>query len=323
VTSEPTNGNASPSDAGTWPQLNLPGATGLLIDQQIRDAMATGQLVRNGIDDNAKYACYELRIGDRIEELVMDNSGDEQQDIYRSKHIPEDGVFKIVPGQTFKIFAMETLNMPSDVTAFALPVGNLYKLGLHPETTFADPGFQNEFYITVCNYSPRIVKLKVGEPLARLFFFHLNSIPARRHSGNPRPMPPSVERVPRRTPEELAALQELDLIGSVLSSVDPPHYEHAFVTQRVAVEHRKDVERQLASLRSDQTQSRWVIALLGVVILTTATVVTWTWIAGERPSLAESLSASFIFTIIMTCVQWGIPKLRSWLKGRRDEDKGN
>lgn len=323
MTTEPTNGNAASSDPGSWPQLNLADATGLLIDRQIVDAMATGQLVRDGIEQNAKYACYELRIGDRIEELVMDNHGDKQQDIYRSKHIPDDGVFRIVPGQTFKIFAKETLSIPPYVTAFAFPVGNLYKLGLHPETTFADPGFQNEFYITVCNYSPRIVKLQVGEPLARLFFFRLSATPARRHSGSPRPMPPSVERVPRRSAEQLAKLQELDLIGSVLSSVDPPHYEHAFVTQKVAVEHRRDTERQLALLRSDQIQSRWVIALLGVVILTTATVVIWTWIAGERPSLAEGLLSGFIHMIIMACVQWGIPKMRSWLKGRRDNVAGS
>jgi deoxycytidine triphosphate deaminase len=317
VTTEPTNGNAGPSDPGTWPQLNLPGATGLLIDQQIKDAMATGQLVRNGIDENAKYACYELRIGDRIEELVMDNNGDEQQDIYRSKHIPEDGVFKIIPGQTFKIFAKETLNMPSNVTAFAFPVGNLYKLGVHPETTFADPGFQNEFYITVCNYSPRIVKLKVGEPLARLFFFHLNATPARRHSGNPRPMPPSVERVPRRTPEELAALQELDLIGTVLSSVDPPHYEHAFVTQRVAVEHRKQVEDELNALRKEQVLFRSLIAVLGLTIASIAGVMIWEWTAGRWPSLVEGVGVSVVSALILAGLGWLLARVIGWLSGKR------
>lgn len=317
MTTEPTNGNAAPSDPGTWPQLNLPGATGLLIDQQIKDAMATGQLVRNGIDENAKYACYELRIGDRIEELVMDNNGDEQQDIYRSKHIPEDGVFKIIPGQTFKIFAKETLNMPSNVTAFAFPVGNLYKLGVHPETTFADPGFQNEFYITVCNYSPRIVKLKVGEPLARLFFFHLNATPARRHSGNPRPMPPSVERVPRRTPEELAALQELDLIGSVLSSVDPPHYEHAFVTQRVAVEHRKQVEDELNALRKEQVLFRSLIAVLGLTIASIAGVMIWEWTAGRWPSLVEGVGVSVVSALILAGLGWLLARVIGWLSGKR------
>lgn len=279
--------------------------------------MATGQLVRNGIDENAKYACYELRIGDRIEELVMDNNGDEQQDIYRSKHIPEDGVFKIIPGQTFKIFAKETLNMPSNVTAFAFPVGNLYKLGVHPETTFADPGFQNEFYITVCNYSPRIVKLKVGEPLARLFFFHLNATPARRHSGNPRPMPPSVERVPRRTPEELAALQELDLIGSVLSSVDPPHYEHAFVTQRVAVEHRKQVEDELNALRKEQVLFRSLIAVLGLTIASIAGVMIWEWTAGRWPSLVEGVGVSVVSALILAGLGWLLARVIGWLSGKR------
>jgi deoxycytidine triphosphate deaminase len=279
--------------------------------------MATGQLVRNGIDENAKYACYELRIGDRIEELVMDNNGDEQQDIYRSKHIPEDGVFKIIPGQTFKIFAKETLNMPSNVTAFAFPVGNLYKLGVHPETTFADPGFQNEFYITVCNYSPRIVKLKVGEPLARLFFFHLNATPARRHSGNPRPMPPSVERVPRRTPEELAALQELDLIGTVLSSVDPPHYEHAFVTQRVAVEHRKQVEDELNALRKEQVLFRSLIAVLGLTIASIAGVMIWEWTAGRWPSLVEGVGVSVVSALILAGLGWLLARVIGWLSGKR------
>lgn len=310
------DGNTASRDAKDWPQLDLPDATGLLIDQQIKTAMSTGQLIVNGVDDNAKYACYELRIGDRIEELVMDNNGDEQQDIYRSKHIPEDGIFKITPGQTFKIFAKETLNMPSDVTAFAIPVGNLYKLGLHPETTFADPGFQNEFYITVCNYSPRIVKLKVGEPLARLFFFRLNAIPERRHSGNPRPMPPSVERVPRRTAEELAKLQEMELIGSVLNLVDPPHYEHAFVTQRVAIEHRKAVEDQLDVLRREQLLARSLFVVLGLAIATTLGVTIWEWAFGRWPSFIETVGVSVVSTALLGGTGWGLARLVRWLSGK-------
>jgi deoxycytidine triphosphate deaminase len=221
----------------------------VLVDHQILAAIRNGQLIANEADQNsAKYACYELRIGSKVQQLVTEGTGFTEGDLYREKAIPDSGIFTIQPGETFKIFAKEQLYMPADVFAISIPVGNLYKLGLNPETTFADPGFVGDFYITVCNYSARVVKLTVGDPLARLFIFHLAQRPERIHDGRPRNLPPSIERVKRPSDQELIDKGESALLREILTEVDPPHYEHAFVTYRIVSLHRAAANSRIAEI---------------------------------------------------------------------------
>jgi hypothetical protein len=50
----------------TWPSLAPDASTTqeVLVDRQIRAAIAKGQLISNGsVEESSKYACYGLRIG--------------------------------------------------------------------------------------------------------------------------------------------------------------------------------------------------------------------------------------------------------------------
>jgi deoxycytidine triphosphate deaminase len=283
-----------------WPRLeaNVNWQSGFLIDEEIKRAMANNQLVRNGDAQRARYASYELRIGPNVQQLVMDDNGQPNRDIYRAKHIPEDETFVIQPGETFKIYAVESIMMPANVLAFAIPVGIMYKLGLNPETTFADPGFEGDFYITICNYSPRVVRLKVGDPLARVFFFKLRERPDIIHESRPREMPPAVERVPRPSAEELEAVGELAVLTNVLGCVDPPHYQHAFVTNRVISVQRRQMEDELAQLRRQLRVVRWVVLGLGVAVVCMLVVFGYRAAAGRWPTLTEGTIASLLATAI-------------------------
>jgi deoxycytidine triphosphate deaminase len=235
-----------------WPKLaaGTKDCVGVLLDREITEAMRRGQLIaQDGDAKAAKYACYELHIGRKVHQLVMDDMPGPLSDLYRVKNIPADGIFHINPDETFTIYAAEQFFMPADVFAITIPVGNMYRLGINPATSFVDPGFSGPFYLTVCNYSTRIVKLRVGDPLARVFFFRLPDRPTQIYDTDPREVPPLVARVERPDLEKLLERGEAAVIAQVMKDVDPPHYEHAFVTERMLSHHRMAIDTQLVKLR--------------------------------------------------------------------------
>jgi len=75
-----------------WPNLaNVNSAReGALVDEEIRLAMEKGQLINDGNGTQAKYACYELRIGTNVQQLVLDRKPGARNDLYRVKEIPEN-----------------------------------------------------------------------------------------------------------------------------------------------------------------------------------------------------------------------------------------
>ncbi len=219
------------------PNINKPGCQtlnadiplGFLTDAHIRRALGSELLLQNADPSHAKYATYELSIGTPVKQLVPPERGTVTKDLYRERLVGDDNLITIMPGETFVLHSRELVNMPANVLAFAIPVGNMYRLGLNPETTFIDPGYAGKFYMTVCNYSSSIVTLKVGEPLSRLFFCKLNERPERIHDGPPRDVAPSVQKVPLPTAAELK--DEMRVISDVVQLVDPPHYQHAIITR--------------------------------------------------------------------------------------------
>lgn len=269
----------------SWPVL--PGATGFLCDAEIVQAMKDGQLITDGVLERAKYACYELVIGDRVEQLTTP-SADGSGDLYVGKDLSHDTLV-LNPGETFKVYAAEKLNMPANVFALSVPVGIMYKLGLNPETTFADPGFQAPFFVTLCNYSSRVVKLKVGEPLARLFFCRLADRPERIHEGSPREIRRSIERVSRPSAGDLETIREEELLRSVMENVDPPHYQHAYVTNRLVGHHRREVDTELAELARRLAIVTIAVAVVGIPSLCVVAIAISAFIKSAWPSLWDSI----------------------------------
>lgn len=305
-----------------WPKLDvtIKKDPGFLLDSQIANAIDKGRLLTDATKDGAKYACYELHIGRKVEQLVLDSHPGQQGDLYRGKIIGDDGAFFINPGETFKLYAAESLNIPADVFALAVPVGNMYKLGLNPETTFADPGFTGPFFVTVCNYSHRVVKLVVGDPLARMFFCKLAGRPDRIHEGKPRELPPAVERVKRPTMDELKAETDAKLISTILAATDPPHYQHAYLTDRLLTHHltvaneraatiqstladeidamRRQVAVQLAEARRAATVSVIVAMACSFVIFLALAVVGFSLLQSKWPSFSEGMWSSVAASVV-------------------------
>jgi len=285
-----------------WPTLEkeLKAGEGFLTDREIAGAINKGQLISDAADlANAKYACYEVRIGPHIQQLVMDQTPGDENDLYREKNIPEDGVFRIKPSETFKIYAAEQLYIPADVFAITIPVGNMYKLGLNPETTFADPGFAGRFYVTVCNYSPRVVRLRVGDPLARVFFFKLSSRPDRIHDSRPRELPPSIERVHRPDLTELMSKGEKAVLEGVLDLVDPPHFEHVFVTGRIFSHHQENTRSELLKLQRDTARATLITLLSFFLVTLLAIVYIASLVQSHWPSFFGNIFANFVTALVL------------------------
>lgn len=280
-----------------WPKLDQPNlpASAFLRDADIQAAMDKGLLLTGGDKHRAKYACYELVIGTKVEQLVPPDGGP-GSDLYRVKDV-SNGSITIQPGETFKVYAAEQLNMPADVFALAIPVGVLYKLGLNPETTFADPGFRREFFVTLANYSNRIVTLKVGDPLARMFFCRLGERPERIHDSVVRDTPHAVSRVQRPTDADLGKMREDELLRSVLEQVDPPHFQHAYVTNRLLLNQFAELGRRTALVT--------VMGFVGMLLIVTiGTVEVYRAWEATNPTLAQGTLASLIANAL-----WAIPLL--------------
>jgi deoxycytidine triphosphate deaminase len=296
-----------------WPKLVAEAVAlqGALVDEQIRAAISKGQLISSGaVEASSKYACYELRIGTKIQQLVMDGNPGPENDLYRERNIPDDGIFTIKPGGTFKIYAIEELYMPSDVFALIIPVGNLYKLGLNPETSFADPGFAGAFYVTVCNYSPRIVKLRVGDALARIFFFPLSRRPDKIHDSKPRDLPPAIERVKRPTEADLLNKGETIVLTEILAAVDPPHYEHAFVTHRLVSLHRRELDERLIRIEGHYASITLVSLVSLLAVLVIGIEYAGSMFNAYFPAFFHGVAQSLVAAAIWGLIALGVPPIR-------------
>lgn len=239
---------------GMLPPEIGPGA-GLLTDVDIERALSQGYLLipRTAKHENIRYASYQLRIGRLVHFLAREHNEQGEEKTYWKEYEMKDGQwFEIRPGATAKIYSEEDVNIPENVMAHATPVGNLYELGLTPEVTYADPGFSGGFWVVVCNYSSRIVELRAGDRLARMEFIKLHDRPKKIHGGQKNirgleryPLPPK-----KLSEEELGKLDIGEILRTVSTRVDPPHYEHAFVTGRV----RANIEAKLTELKSQDEQ---------------------------------------------------------------------
>jgi deoxycytidine triphosphate deaminase len=160
---------------------NIGPQVGLLSDRDIKAAVEGGYLLeREGfIVENAKYACYEIRVGSQYEVLKFDND----DVVHVSRELGQGQTIDIPPGSTFLIVAEETFRIPTNIFAKITTVGQVFSSGLAAENTFADPGYTGPLYITMTNVSTRILSLKRGDPLARVEFHKFQNIPDRTHIG--------------------------------------------------------------------------------------------------------------------------------------------
>jgi deoxycytidine triphosphate deaminase len=225
---------------------------GLLRDEEIKAALRMDMLLltsirsREALIDRVRQASYELRLSPQVKYLKFKDDGTQAQ--YEEPVNPLAKTLRIDPGQTVKAYAIEVFNIPTNIVAQVTPVGNLFKLGLSPEISYADPGFDGDFWLIISNFSTRVVELVVGDPIARVTFTKLAKGTTRPHPGSAEVREPSLwpRRVDRRSVDALRQ-QGVDSLLAELETHDPPHVEHAFIVKAV----REQIAAEVGRLRAE------------------------------------------------------------------------
>lgn len=167
-----------------WGERPLP-ETAQLADYQIRQAVEElGTLiVRNEFyrSADAKYASYEIHASDEVGEADYRGSTDGVRESRRHAD-----PITIPPGSTIRLFSQECFDLPSDVYATVIGLGQLYAAGLTVGSTYVDPGTRGTIYLSVSNVSQLEVLLEVGAPIGRAQFYVLGSPAAQLHLAQPR-----------------------------------------------------------------------------------------------------------------------------------------
>jgi dCTP deaminase len=68
---------------------------------------------------------------------------------------------------------MESLELPADMLGRVLLKGKLFSLGLMPVNTYADPGFFGRLGIVLFNASNNYLRVRPGDPIAKIEFCRL------------------------------------------------------------------------------------------------------------------------------------------------------
>ena len=151
----------------------------ILTDAQIRQTVQEIGLIGGDYKpESAKYASYELHASEYAEKLVYDN------EITGHVEMPGQGNEIIIePGSTVKLYTAETINLPANILAQVIALGQLFAAGLSAGSTYVDPGSQGEIYISLTNMTARAIRIPIGCPIARAVFFVLGSSAQVQHGG--------------------------------------------------------------------------------------------------------------------------------------------
>lgn len=161
--------------------IDLGPSVGIFTDSHIKKALKKGHLFAEGTFniENAKYASYELRVGDQYELVKYD----EGEPTYKPLLADENRDIIIRSGETVRLTAIEVFNMPSNVVANITIVGQIFSAGLTAANTFADPGYTGPINIIMSNITNRALSIKTMNPLARVEFNKLDEPVRSTHQG--------------------------------------------------------------------------------------------------------------------------------------------
>lgn len=151
---------------------------GTLPDSAILALVEQGQLISKNFNRNGvKQACYELRASELFY-LPPDPRS----------HTGESATGILIrPHQLVVVMTQEQLSLPSDILGRVLTKGQLFSIGILPVNTYADPGFVGQLGIVLHNLSNNYVRIRSGEPIAKIEFSRIQravSTPYRGPHGN-------------------------------------------------------------------------------------------------------------------------------------------
>ena len=150
---------------------------GTIVDDEIVRLAEGGELITSGFDSKfVKQACYELRASTVFWDLAA-VSEDKRVEV-------GDGDFYLLKPNCFVVCVVsEHLRLPANVLGRILTKGRLFSVGILPVNTYADPGFSGRLGITLFNASKRYLKLRPGEPIAKIEFSVLERPASRPYTG--------------------------------------------------------------------------------------------------------------------------------------------
>lgn len=97
--------------------------------------------------------------------------------------MPAGGDILIKPRQLLVIITMESVDLPADLLGRVLLKGKLFSVGLMPVNTYADPGFAGRLGIVLFNASNNYLRIRPGEPIAKVEFARLTEPVSRPYQG--------------------------------------------------------------------------------------------------------------------------------------------
>ena len=150
---------------------------GTIVDDDIVRLAEGGELITSGFEPRfVKQACYELRAS-RIFYNLVSPSEDKRVEI------DTDDFYLLKPNCFVVCVVAEHLCLPPNVLGRILAKGRLFSVGILPVNTHADPGFTGRLGITLFNASKRYIKLRPGEPIAKIEFSFLKKPVSRPYTG--------------------------------------------------------------------------------------------------------------------------------------------
>lgn len=160
--------------SSTAPAQRTPGT---LTDREILELATAGSLITENFEARfVKQACYELRAGSTFYR-PDDPDGGHRHDV------APGGDILIKPKQLVVIITMESVDLPPNMLGRVLLKGKLFSVGLTPVNTYADPGFSGRLGIVLFNAGNRYLRIRPGEPIAKVEFARLSEPVSRPYRG--------------------------------------------------------------------------------------------------------------------------------------------
>lgn len=141
----------------------------VLSDNTIRAGMASGQLVRLGVPENARRAAYDFRASKVFSApRAADSTSPSVVDLGTDSHI-------VRPGEILIVQTIEELVLPDDVCGYKLPTNSLSHEGLHMlNPGQLPPGFEGPLAGTFVNFGSKDLVIDSQTVILRVAFHQLD-----------------------------------------------------------------------------------------------------------------------------------------------------
>ena len=149
----------------------------ILSDKTIREAIKSGAIgVKNYTPDSIQPASLDIRLGNSFAvpktnryDIIAFNDNIEYKTITANEYI-------LMPGEFVLGTTMETIELPSNVTAFVEGRSSIGRLGLFVQNAgWVDPGFKGEITLELFNAGNHNIKLLAGTRVAQLVFAQMDN----------------------------------------------------------------------------------------------------------------------------------------------------